>query len=482
MDESERLVALAALAPPAEAVRAWTTWRETTEIADATALLTWAGGYVHRNLLAAGVDDPYLGGIYRYNLISNNRRVIAALPAIREIAAATTVTPLKSFGMSAETYSRGLRPLADFDFFVPMEQVARARELLQSRGFLPNLGISEQEFAGRVVPHRGSWNFVNDTKIDLDLHWRIFEHLDIAQNEALVADHSHPAETEFGTVRRLDNELMLLSLAVHHLHSSGPANGLFDFAHLLKVVDVAATARLTARIGIDREIREVCAAIRGIVGDRADPNLGELERLVGPRAASQPAHDATRRVLPPFDSAPRRYRETERIARPLAYRIWSRLGRPLWLERRLLGRSGTVTRAVSDPRPYAPGVPFYPRTSGTLGIGWHHLFPGDPHRWANYPDARVLFRDVVPGIHTVRIELDPEQWARAPRSTFNVFCNGRFVGSCDKSASGFEFVVTRPATTIEVSLRPKGFHRFRNPGSQSKWYRMLAPVRSLQLR
>ena len=147
----------------------------------------------------------------------------------------------------------------------------------------------------------------------------------------------------------------------------------------------------------------------------------------------------------------------------------------------MLRRSGTLVRPIPDPQPYDPDVPIFPRTAGTLGTGWHHLYPGDRHRWAHLPDARVTFRDVDPTVRTLRVELDPGQWAAAPRSTFDVLVNGRWVGTCDKSAADAEFAIPHPAATLEVSLRAKGLHRFRNPGSQQKWYRMLAPVRAIDL-
>jgi hypothetical protein len=482
MDESERLVALAALAPPERAVAAWNTWRTTTRIEDASGLLTWAGGYIHRNLLAAGIDDSYLAGIHRYNLISNNRKVIAALPTVRELSASTTVSALKSFGMSSETYSRGLRPLADIDFFVPFAEVDRAREVLADRGFRPNLGVSDVEFATRVVPHRGSWNYLDDAGADLDLHWRIFEHLETTENARLVEEYSRPTHTEFGSVRRLGDELMLLSLVVHHLHSTGPANGLFDAAHLIRLVDTEEAARLARRIGIEREVHEVCVAIREIVGDDAHPRVVDLERRVARPARAQPAYSATRRALPVLESIPQRFREDSRLRHPVAYRFWTILGRPLWLERLLLRRPGTLVRPIPDPQPYDPEVPIFPRTAGVLGTGWHHLYPDDRHRWASLPDARVTFPDVDPAVRTLRLELDPEQWAAAPRSTFDVHVNGRRVGTVDKSAAVAEFAVRRPERMIEVSLRARGLHRFRNPGSQQKWYRMLAPVRAIDLR
>ena len=85
MDASERLIAKAALARPNVAAEAWRTWRATYEIATATGLLTWAGGYIYRNLHETGVEDPYLAGIHRHNFIANNRKLIAAIPIIKEL-------------------------------------------------------------------------------------------------------------------------------------------------------------------------------------------------------------------------------------------------------------------------------------------------------------------------------------------------------------------------------------------------------------
>lgn len=485
MDSSERLLAEAALSTPARAVQAWAEWRDRYEIAEASSLLTWAGGYIHRNLVAAGADDPYLAGIYRHNLIRNATRLRAGLTAITALTDRWPIVPMKSFGMTGDTYSRGLRPLADIDFYVPIVVVHEAKEVLERHEVRPLTEVSGDEFTHRVLPQRGSWNFVSPSGADLDLHWRLLEHLDDRASRRLVEQHTRLTDSEFGRIRRLDNELMLVTLVTHHaLQGHVFGNGLFDVYHLARSVDVTTAARIARSVGVTREVRETAAALRELVGAEGHEQLGELERAVRPRAARAPEGPLSVPVPPVGERIPARYREDAFLRRPRLYRLWFALGRPLWLERVLIDRGGPLSRgttAVETSAAPSEEASFpHPSRVGELGTGWHYAYPGDPHRWANIPDARIVFRNVAPSATRVRIVLTGAQWARSPVPSFDVVANGHRIGICDRSSDHFEFALPS-GSTIELSLRPRGRRRFFATGAHAQWYRMLAPVAAIEV-
>jgi hypothetical protein len=110
MDESERLIARAALGSPAEAVSLWQKWRETYDPATASDLLVWAGGSLHRNIVAGGARDDYLAGIARYNWVANQRQLLAAHEDLVELAALHPRVTLKSFDASRADGALSLRP------------------------------------------------------------------------------------------------------------------------------------------------------------------------------------------------------------------------------------------------------------------------------------------------------------------------------------------------------------------------------------
>ncbi len=473
MDESERLIALAALAEPEQAVSAWAQWRATNDITEASAVLGWAGGYIHKNLTAAGRPDRYLGGIFRYNWIANNRTVLAVRDTVREIAAQWDTTLLKGFGMSDSGQSRGLRPIADLDFLVAERYAPDVSNALVAREFTPLDGVSASEFARRIVPQRGSWNYCNASGADLDLHWRLFEHLDARTSEALVAGNSVRVDTEFGSVRHLSPEMMLLSLVAHHaLQGPGAINRLFDIYDLLGRVDTSRVAVLAGDIGIARELTAACAQLREILGAGARQELQRVETAVAPRARSTQPSGMLQRVLPVAELNPRRFREDVYLRHPLLYRLWFALGRPATVERMM----GPFTRQSPELRASA-----LPAGGGALGIGWHYRYPADDHRWANLPDSRILFTGVGFDVRNVRIDLDPAAWSAAPLTEFAVYCNGVAVGRCEAGAAEYRFAIPAHRGDVEVSLRPIGLRRYSSAGLQEQWFRLLAPVRRLEL-
>ncbi len=473
MDESERLIALAALAEPGEAVRAWAAWRATNDIVAASAVLGWAGGYIHKNLTAAGHPDNYLGGIFRHNWIANNRKVLAVRDTLREIGTRWDTTLLKGFGMSDSGQSRGLRPIADLDFLVAERHAAAVSELLVEHGFEPLERAGASEFVHRIVPQRGSWNYRASSGADLDLHWRLFEHLDARASEALVARNTIRVDSEFGPVRHLTGEMMLLSLVAHHaLQGAGALNRLFDIYDLLNRVDPGRVAVLAGEIGIARELAAACAQLRDIVGANARVGLTDLESAVAPRARSTVQYGALRRVLPFGEFNPRRFRESVYLRHPLLYRLWFMVGRPAWVERML------APFTKQSPDVVAGGLP---AGGGALGIGWHYRYPVDNHRWANLPDARILFTEVARKVRRVTIELDRQAWEAAPLTEFTVYCNGTAVGRCESGAIEYVFALPPHTGTVELSLRPIGLLRYRSAGLQEQWFRMLAPVARVEL-
>ena len=478
MDESERLIVVAALAPPERAAAAWRRWKASVPIAEATGMLTWAGGYMHRNLAAGGISEPYLAGIYRHNLLLNMSRLRAALPILTALTARWPITPLKSFGMGEDTHARGLRPLADIDVWLPYDQVHQAASLLGEGGFTPLLDVDAREFEHRILPQRGSWNHVHPSGVDIDLHWRLLDHLDAATGGELVAEHGALADSEFGTIRRLDGELMLCCL-VAHFRSEGLlfSHGLFDVAHLMQRVDPSRVGALATRLAVARELLDTAATLRQLVGDGAPPAFAELERVLAPRAATQPV---PAQVAPPQrgERIPPRYEEPAYLAHPRLYRFWTSRGRPAWLERMVQRWGGftrtrrAVPRAAEKPRRF-------PTEVGVLGPGWHYLYPGDDYRWANLPDARVAFRGIPRSVSRVRIELSTA-WAGTGASTIEVRANGRHIGVLERSLAVGEFALPW-ARRIELSLRPDGDRRWIGAGIAEQTYRLLAPVRRIEL-
>lgn len=473
MDEAERLLTLAALGGPDRAPAAWAEWRRTVPQAEASGLLMWAGGYINRNLRAAGVEDPYLAGIARYNFLRNNTRVLAALPIIRELTSRFEITPMKSFGMSEAVSARSLRPLADFDFYVSSADLEAVRRRLREAGLVPLLGVDDDELGGRILAQRGSWNFLGADEVDLDLHWRVFDHLDLDLNARLVAENSRLEESEFGRIRRMNPELMTATLAVHAATSGTQRGSFFDIVHVVGEADVDRLARLVRAARLEREISEVHDILRGVLGDDAGSAGRVLGAVVG-RSRRRVPH-ATRRLGPTrFMRVPARFREPARWRRPLLTRVWALIGRPTLLERLAVAFGGPL--AAPEEHPPSGDLP---RGGFRLGAGWLHLYPRDGYRWAMLPDARAV-RDVAEPTRALVIELDPA-WQSIPNSRVEVFVNGRRVGRMTRDARSYRFPIDRPAGTIEVSLRPQAWRRFRDPGIFYRDYGFLAPIARLDL-
>jgi len=468
VDEQDRVLARAALGSPEIALASWREWRASVPQEQATGLLVWAGGYVQRNLDRAGIADDYLAGIARHNFLANNRRFVAAIPRLRELAARWPITPLKSFAMSEESRMRTLRPLADFDFLVPSGSAREVADLMRSWGATPLLDVSEREFTERILARRGSWNFLEGAA-DLDLHWRYLEHLDAAESDRLVEEFTVPAESSFGPIRRLSTELLLVGVAAHQrVQFGGRFQGLFDVAELARSADPATVAMLASRTESGRDLAETLGMIQEVLGDDRNPGVDAVAAALAPA----PLPEAFELPLL-AERIPQRYREPAVTRHLLGYRIWIALGMPRLLERAILRllRGFVRDAAVAEE---------IPRGGARLGPGWHYLYPERPARWSNVPEARAVFDDAR-GAVALRVELEPEWWEVAPLAAVRVVAGGHSLGILRRGETAGEFPLPRHGRRLEVALRVASRLRYRSPGTDAKWYRMLAPVRELAL-
>lgn len=450
MDESERLICRAALAGPREALDAWRAWRAAHDPATASDILAWAGGYIARHLRGLSAGDPYLEGISRHHWMSNSRKLARAALVLRPLARRFPLLLLKSFGLGSDADAWRVRPLADIDFSIPRDRAEGLMHELLQQGFRPRLDPDWTELTARIMNQRGSWNVVRDD-VDLDVHWRVFDHLDDRTNERLVQAWSRPEKTACGMVHILRPEATLCLLAIHHALQPGRgASGLFDIFGMVAHVDAAAAARLAAQTDATDAL---CVALESIrqLGAEAHPGVAgvlsalEARRAVGgtrkPRRADRLAGDTARAALP-FARRPLIHAVCAGFRhRPRVERLAIRLGGPL--SRHAIPCAGTGRLEID------------PMREPLLGPGWHHLFPHDNCRWAGMPDARLAIRAPAGCRAAITVRLVADAWRNHAFGTLGLFANGRLIATADREASELSGIATATMAhgTVELTLR-----------------------------
>jgi len=458
----DKYLLTAALAPPLKAKAAWEEWSSNVEPKDAPHVLSWAGGYIYLNLKNVGVENHYLRGIFRHNFLANNYRLSQVRETVSTLAGNWAITPIKSFGMTVNDNSLGLRPIADFDFYVKSSSAIEVFKFLEVHGFSANLDMKIFDFKARLHKRRGSWNFVNSDGFDLDLHWRLFDHLTIKENEELLALNSQMVETKHGKFTMLTPELMCVLLANHQLlNTSTHYSGLFDIARIIGQSNLKTVNTLASKVGILPEMREILQII-DVYSERSNastlisiPSTFELE---------------TKNCL--ID----RVTDFELIRLKHLYKVWNLLQKPAWMEKLVTKYLGGFVKSKTPDNQVFQGT--------RLGSGWHYQYPGDEHRWLNIGDSRFTFWHRTKGVHELILTYDPYLFNLLSHvQHLKVFVNGVQVGTINKLDGRviIEYTVDKIGK-VEFSFRSEGSPNDETVKFDFNWRILSFPLLSIQVR
>ncbi len=475
MDESEKLIFQAALGNPGLAQKAWAKWKTKYPLSEASPILSWAAGYIHNNLKASGVTDVYLMGIYRHNLVANNLRLSVALPVLTALNQEYGIIPLKSFSLSTQEFSWGNRPVADFDFYSESSNNRDIWDFLHDKKYKALLGVSEAEFHSQILNFRGSWNFKNIENIDLDLHWRIFDHLSLKKNRDLVSREIIIRKTQIGFQKFLSPELDLVMLANHQfLQGESRSNGLFDIFHQAKSIDVDKVLKLIRETNTQISMQSTITILSEIMGAENHANLKLIGTLIQ-RGRNKEGSATISNVSRYFQRSSLQVIKLEHRHAGI-YKLWSFLGRHAFLEKFLLRQFGAFSKCVNMPK---FGFKFVSQRE--FGVGWHYQYPIDDWRWGHTPDSRIAWWVKPDKIYRVTIEFNSQQWSVSPIQLVNVFFNGIFIQSWNKENSSLSWLFSTKLEFLEISFRPNNVINYMATGPNFNWYRLSIPIKNVNI-
>ena len=484
------LLLRAAVGESKKAPEAWQAWKEATPQAEAPEVLLWAGGYVAANLREAGSEDAYLEGIRRYNLLRNAKTVSALRPVVTVLANRRPLVPLKGGALSITGDVRGQRPFADLDLYLAPDEMGPVASELLAAGFEPLEGLSIDELLCRVVPRRSSWSFLDEQGRDLDLHWRVLEHLNLEASRSFVEAHITMRPTALGELGMLCDEAQAMVLLMHHMAEDPHApHSLYDLVVLLR----RSEASLLWEVADEAELGAWLAG-----------TLDRVEEVLEHQVVQRPA--VTPRSMPwpksyttsPFEIDGSRRASGQSVRRRWNPEIQERSEKNRWNRRFaawVVRRSGSarferLLRNLGEP--LSEGIPAWgceldfsgcPALGRSLGPGWNIQYPEHEFRWTDSADARVLL--VWPGGERAmfEIDVDAQAWEQSRLRYVEIVANGTVLGSFPEDRDRARFEVLRPRDGIvEISLRPQTRSKWVELGPGTHPYRFGLPVRRLALK
>ena len=477
-----RLLIQSALGEPSMALSAWTEWRKIFEGPESSSALYWAGGYIYKNLLAAGVSDDLVKGLYRHNWTKNSRTRARTLPVMAKLANNFDGVLIKSFGFTHGGYSHGFRPIADVDVYVNETNLADAAQLLIEHGYSPLLGVSVSTLTNKIALQRGSWNFKLGDGTDIDLHWKLFDHLSAKANDDLIAEHSSCVEMEFGNCRVLSTELSV-AYQIHTFALQGEKrfNGLFDTYAIAGSADIRVTMNLIESIGLIDAAYSVTDELISSLGLPAEHPIQRLYKEVIQVSRVDSEADVQRERLARIDKSDLRF--------PQLYSWWYLHGQSRWLEVLHQAVLGSMIRVSTGVDSCSLPIVHIFCDANQIPVGFHCQYPATQYRWTHRGDARVRFnlnrktnlRSFREKQIEVQVTLDDANWNISPTQKVIVYANGKRVGCFTKSNTALTFKRRTRRSSLELTFRTTDAPNALESGAHFNWHQMLMPIHSIKL-
>ena len=477
-----RLLIQSALGEPSIALSAWAEWRKIFEGPESSSALYWAGGYIYKNLLAASVSDNLVKGLCRHNWTKNNYTRMRTLPVMAKLANNFDGALIKSFGFTHSGYSLGFRPIADVDVYVNEANLADAAQLLIQHGYSPILGVSVSTLTNKIALQRGSWNFKHGEGTDIDLHWKLFDHLSAEVNDDLIAKHSLHIETEFGSCRVLTTELSV-AYQIHTFALQGEKrfNGLFDIYAIAGSTNIRTTMDLIQSIGLIDGAYSVTDELISSLGLPVEHSIQRLHQEVIKVTRVSSAADVQSERLARIDKSDLRF--------PRLYSWWYLHGQPRWLEVLHQAALGCMIRANTGVDSGSLPIVHTFSDANQIPVGFHCQYPTTRYRWTHRGDARVRFnlktkinwhpfREKQIEVH---VTLDEANWSISPTQKVVVYANGKRVGCFTKSKTVLAFERRTRRSSLELSFRTTDAPNALESGVHFNWHQMLMPIHSIKL-
>ena len=481
MDEQQRLILRAALLPPHKAVTAWDEFRSMYSLDRASPLLSWAAGSVHENLAREGVSDRYLWGIYQHNLIKNSQVLRATESGIADLSRFTSVIRLKSFARVSDGEKLGTRPLADIDILVSRRSLRVSVDILSRHGFSPAFGVTRSEFWDRVFPQRSSWGFENSEGQSIDLHWRLFDHVSRRAERSALGRMTRRNQNGKGQISTLDPATEVVLLAIQQRVQFHTANHLLiDFWKLQARTDIAKILQTANKVNCLEWVQDCYDRLSDIFGEEESRISAFQDELGRYPNSMEPVHNHQARTS--FSDRVGFARPAVRLAEPRSWvRFFLLLGKPHGrIETKLIAAFGAFSRnAVA--RVDANSWIFCAKDSSNVDAGWTYRFPTQGFVWARYPEGSLFFKGAGPGMYTLQVGIEREEWIRHPLGELSLFVNGVEVQKIGKTTSQIKLGVYNNVGTLEVSFRRADGLHFLTPGIFKEWYSQMLPVTSVSL-
>ena len=458
----------------------------------------------------AGSTRSTLIGLRRLNWALSTRQAVLFEEFAQHLTAESPIMLLKGAALRLLGKSPFERRHSDIDFAVPPDRVHSVLGLLRSLNFLPSQRTDFNEISSRLLHRRDGWNFEHPSGLNLDLHWRVFEHR--GQISAVDPDVWNTASIHKLPLSHTDvlvpSRSTLGVYTLYHAFVRGTTRDrlqhLLDLADVVDSGNIQATHELAARLDLGDELLDRIRLVQQLGASvstwaiekqathrEQPPAEPWLQRTSTSERRSWSLAVARSRMRPRAETL-----EVHLLRNPIAYRVWSALGYPSIVERVLIRRRA-LAKAVTPDRSRersAYSLAELEDRNAILGPGWSWRGINEDFVWSDRLESRVIISTMGVKSGELLVEFSssalnaPRQDGRFSCSpTGDIYTNGVKRASYDFALRSQPLLVKIPyklrknQTMVEISFRPTSLVNHRNLGPVYQSWKQSVPLRSVSL-
>lgn len=368
------------------------------------------------------------------------------------------------------------REMGDLDIQVNPKEIEKVIFYLEnSNKWRPQGEISWGKLRQKLLPRRESWNFISNNGDILDIHWsysnenlskNLINNIFKTSKEVCIFNHKLLIpETEWVIASSIQHGFLKGTLgdkiqSIFDFYNLFPLSNHKKLEKYLKISGVIEEGNLIKELILNKNINSLHSLLTFKLFDYENPPwLREMSK-----------GKVTRFKIRSKSILPKENMDRQNINKFIIYRIWERLGRSSFIEKKIIKKYGFLTKVLDNK---------IENINDILTIGWQ--LPDQNEIWSDRADCRLVINSIPLNTKSIKIQLS-KNYKISPNPIGFIYINGEIAGAYNlKENLTRDFIQidlpkNKNYNKIEISFRPDPYVSKKEIKLRNIWQRHSIPI------